>query len=215
MDNKRFLGILTPASSFCLLILATCIFLGAWFPPSWGEENGPIEILQVFVLIISGLAALGAYFNGVGSLATRRLLLCTVPVWILLAGRELSWGRVFYPNGNGSFIPLKELWYGPYVYPIIAVLFLGTLWVMRKQGLQREVLRWIIKGKFPIIDIIVFLVASISGDTIEHHSRGFFGPKEALLEEIAELVAYVAMMSLTINLGFVRRFQPPSDEENS
>ncbi|HEY3424952.1 MAG TPA: hypothetical protein VGL27_09170 [Negativicutes bacterium] len=215
MDNRRFIGVLTPASSFCLLILTACIFLGAWFPPSWGEENGLIEMLQVFILVISGFAALGVYFKGVGSLATRRLMLCTVPAWILLVGRELSWGRVFYPNGKGSFISLKELWYGQYVYPIIAILFLGTLWVMRKQGLQREVLRWIIKGKFPIIDIIVFFVASVSGDIIEHHSGELLGQKEALLEEIAELVAYVAMMSLTINLGFVRRFQPPSENEDS
>ena len=51
--------------------------------------------------------------------------LSILPIWLILLLRELSWGKVFYIKEIGyhgpEFYSLKELWYGPYVYPILAI----------------------------------------------------------------------------------------------
>ena len=44
-----------------------------------------------------------------------------------MLGREINWGRIFYPvkvlpDGDTIYISLDKLWYGQIVYPSIAVL---------------------------------------------------------------------------------------------
>lgn len=55
--------------------------------------------------------------------------------YIVMIARELSYGRVFYPigidkNGEQIFMNIHQIWYGPIVYPIIAVLVLIALFLM-------------------------------------------------------------------------------------
>ena len=99
-----------------------------YLPLMWGWENSLLEWLQVAIL------ALGLVLNyrwwqqakADNNLSNTRFLACATLLWLLMIGREISWGRVFYPSGfdvvNGpSFLTLTQVPYGSLVYPVLAV----------------------------------------------------------------------------------------------
>jgi hypothetical protein len=199
---------LTPISILLLVLLLSVIPLGLWLSPDWAAENGPIEWAQTAILAVGCVTAIGAYFYGVGSIAAKRLFLCSAPFWLILIARELSWGRVFYPNGKGGFLPLKQLWYGSYVFPGIAIVLALIVAYMIKNDLHKEVVYWIKNAKRPAVDGIILVVAAVGADLSEHSLAGVIGARHVLFEELAETVVYFALLSLTVNLGFYAEFQP-------
>jgi amino acid permease len=58
--------------------------------------------------------------------------------------------------------------------------------------------RWIT----PYTVVITIVGCSIIADLVEHHSMGFFGDREQVYEEFAELVVYIAVFLFVANLGF-------------
>jgi hypothetical protein len=191
-----------------LVLLLSVIPLGLSLSPDWAVENGPIEWGQVAVLAVGCVSAIGAYFYGIGSMAAKRLLLCSAPLWLVLIGRELSWGRVFYPNGKGGFLVLKQLWYGSYVYPGIVIVLALMVVYMIKNGLHKEAIYWLKNAKLPAVDGVILLIAAVGADLAEHRLTGMIGVRHVLFEELAETVAYSALVSATVNLGFYAEFQP-------
>lgn len=200
---------LTPSSVLTVILVLLTISLCLWLSPDWARENGPIEWTQAVILAVGGFVAVITYFNGTGSFASRQLFLCCVPVWLTLLGRELSWGRVFYPKTAGvGYLTLKELWFGPYVFPGVAAIFLLVLYYFVKKGLHKEIANWLENGRIPAIDGLVLVIAIITAHIAEHKLGGLLGPMHILLEELAETVVYFALLSLTINMGFHSEFQP-------
>ncbi|MDF2500801.1 MAG: hypothetical protein K0Q77_1515 [Anaerosporomusa subterranea] len=195
-------------STLLLVLLLSVIPLGLCLAPDIASENGPIEWGQVAILVIGCVTAIGAYFYGIGNSSAKRLFLCSVPFWLILISRELSWGRVFYPNGKGGFLSLKQLWYGPYVYPGIAIVLALIAAYMIKNDLHKEVVYWLKNAKLPAVDGIILLIAVVGADLSEHSLAGLIGLRHGLFEELAEMVAYIALVSLTVNLGFYAKFQP-------
>lgn len=207
MDNKRFITLLSPTTIFSLLLLVA-LPLGFLLPASWGYENGPVENTQVIVILLSGVVLYGASKWGVGSRSTKLLQLWFIPVVMLVAARELSWGRVFYPGEHGLFLPLKALWYGKMVYPGIGIVIVCVIAGIYLQKLDEEILLWAKYGKFPIIELILIIGGFLMADIVEHHSRGIFAQQQDLFEELFELVMYCGVLSLFVNLGFYKCFQP-------
>ncbi|MBP2657905.1 MAG: hypothetical protein H6Q69_937 [Firmicutes bacterium] len=198
----------TPGTKFSLVVLAIALISMKLLPASWGQENSPIEWSQVVILACAVIAAVLAAYFGVCSLHQRKLLLWSVPVWLLAIGRELSWGRVFYVNSDGSFVNLANLWYGTYVHPLIACVILITVWGLLKNGLSVEILEWYKYGTVPLIEILILVGAGMFATGVEHFSFGIFGLNEELYEELAETVCYSTLLFLLIDLGFCRRIQP-------
>ena len=207
ISRKRFVLFFSPTTIVSVVLLLTIPF--AWLlPASWGQENGPVENVQVVMIMLTGVIAYSAYRWGAGAEATKRLYLWTIPIIFIVGFRELSWGRVFYPNGHGWYLPLKALWYGKYVYPSIGLIIAIVLCGIYLQRLDKEILQWVKYGKFPIIDIIMIFGGYFAADFVEHHTHGSFAAYQDLFEELFELLMYCGVFSLFTNLGFNKLFQP-------
>ena len=191
---------LTPASCLCLAVFLISISLGWLLPAEYGIENGPIEWLQVVVLGAAALVSLSALSQTGLSPARRRLFAWTSILWLLNIARELSWGRVFYPNGAGGFLQLKDIWFGPYVYPTLAIILVAVLGYFFAKGLHKELVLWLKQGILPALDFVILIVAAVTVDLIEHHSSNLFGIRGELFEELGELAAYFAILCFMINV---------------
>lgn len=207
MNHNRFITLFSPAT-LCCLLLFLALPLAMLLPAEWGKENGPVENTQVVVILITGLVAYGIYKWGVGSRDTKLLYLYTIPLIMIVAARELSWGRVFYPDGHGWILPLKALWFGKFVYPVLGFILVAVIIGLFLQKLDKEILLWVKYGRFPILDILMIIGGFLAADLVEHHSYGFFAQRQELFEESFELIMYCGVLSLFINLGFNKLFQP-------
>lgn len=207
MQNKRFIMFFSPVTIFCLVLLLA-VPLGFLLPASWGQENGPVENTQVVIILFTAVVAYAAFKWGIGSQATKLLHLWSIPLVILVAARELSWGRVFYPDGNGGFLPLRALWFGKFAYPLIGIIIACVIVGIFLNKLDKEILLWGKYGKFPILDILLIVGGFFAADLVEHHSHKIFAAQQDLFEELFELVMYCGVLSLFMNLGFNKIFQP-------
>lgn len=211
MKSKRFATVFNPILKICLFLLLILIPAGLVLPAWWGQENKPVENIQVLVLVANCMVIYKGYRFGVGSKESRKLILWALPLMIIVILRELSWGRVFYPDGNGWFLPLEKLWFGVYVYPAIAGIIIAVVVGIFRQKLHNELIRWLKYGKIPLMDTLLIVGCYFAAGFIEH-SKIFHGQRQDLFEELFELVMYLAVMSLFFNLGFNKEIQPSSSE---
>lgn len=173
-----------------LFILIVAPLMGNSIPEQWGWENSVVEWLQILIL---ALGLLLCWKKPSGSFG-----LFTTPIWLILIGRELSWGRVFFPLGidaNGPYFPaLKQLWYGPAVYPIITILLLGWILAIIKYKLYKIPLTMIKNKTFPWINLAITFLGVVTTHFSEHilHLQK--------VEEIAETVVYVGFIVLALQI---------------
>ncbi|WP_371374865.1 hypothetical protein [Sporomusa aerivorans] len=129
-------------------------------------------------------------------------------VWLIMMGRELSWGRVFFdPVAIGSdgpaFPSIHEIWYGSFVYPILTVIVFCTL-----IGLWRNFEWEHMKSKLCIsmIDGSLLIAAAIASQLVfERNVILLLQPYSQLLEELSELIVYWCMISILVTNGFRRK----------
>jgi len=197
----------TPTTWLSFLLVVLLFPLGLTLPPWWGWENGPIENTQVVILAVGAFVSFFAAKKNQENRQIRSFWLWQIPVWLLLIGRELSWGRVFYPvaiRTNGpSFLSIHQLWYGQFVYPIIAAVTLISL-----LGLWHNFNQFLLGSKLnlPAFDLILLTLAVIASHFIfEKQVIIALKPYAEVLEELAELIAYWCMVSIVATVGFAKR----------
>ena len=196
-----------------LLSLFLCYPLSRIVPVEWGWENGVVENAQVLVLLAGLVFAAHAWRRGPKGKAAM-LALCVVPVWLLLVGRELSWGSVFLdPSGFGGDGPIyrsRVLWYRPLVPPFAGLMLAASLYLAWRHRLHRFLLEVVTSGRFPWGCVLLILGAALGSTIGEGHVpqvvRGFFG-HALVFEEMAELVGYMAMVTAQ---GIVLRYKAPA-----
>ena len=199
LNNPLFTWELFPTTRISLVLAALLFPLGLLLPDWWGWENGPVENTQVLILCA------GAFFSWQ---ASRRqndqlhtLWSWTIMIWLLMVGRELSWGRVFFaPVSIGSqgpvFPSIQDVWYGPYCYPVLTVLMLSTL-----VGLWRNFTWEKIKPRLriAIVDCSLLLLAVLASQLVfEKNLIPLLSPYSQMLEELSELIAYWCMVSIIV-----------------
>ena len=170
-------------------------FVNPYLPFSWGWENSVLEWLQV------GILACGLVLNCIwwqqvkagNNLPNARFLAGAMPLWLLMIGREVSWGRAFYPNGfdsvtGPSFLTMTEISYGPLVHPLLAVIIIVWLYVVIKHDLYKIPYRLLKEGRFPITEFVIAIVAFVVADIGEHilHFQ--------TMEEFTECFAYLGLI---------------------
>ena len=189
-----------PATWLSLLLAALLFPLGLTLPAWCSWENGPIENLQVAVLVTGAVVSF-VMARCQEDRQMRNFYLWLIPVWLLLAARELSWGRVFFaPVSIGAsgpvFPPLRSVWYGHYVYPVNSVVILATLaglWRSLKAGAVRQI-RW------PAIDALLLIVAAVVSQLVfERNLIVQLKPYSQMFEEWSELLAYWCLLSMVIS----------------
>ena len=191
--------------TFCSIITAVWAFYGAWyFPLEYGNENSVIEWAQIYVLAFGALLMIAANIFSLLNSNMKKVFLSAIPFWLVMAGRELSWGRALYHTGTDQLIAKSELWYFPYVYPAVAAMLIIALWGMYRGKVFSEMKSYFRYGKMPWLEMFV-LVLSIG-------LSAYFdkAPMERahVYEELSELVVYSTMVFLAMDIAYARKVQP-------
>ena len=188
---------------FTLIFAVVAIILFFFLPPSIAYENGPLENLQVVQLVVGALVAFTAARKALDKNA-RNIWYCGAVIFLLCAGRELNWGRVFYPTGDhNSFVSIHELWYGSVVYPLLVVIMLATLYTLW----HSKLLYYIKIVKIPFWDLLLFIILYLTANYAEHRPMVFFGQHfdGEILEELFECLCYWLLTDIIRIMGFVNR----------
>lgn len=190
-----------PAEWVLLGALLTCYPLSSIIPPSWASEGALLESLQVLVLVGGGVLAMTIFLRR-RTARIAMLALWVTPVWLILAGRELSWGRAWRASPGldaaGIALPPDPLPFQPLVWPAAALL-MGWLVYSAWHYRLDEVVRAALARRTPWLIFIVALGAAMGSTCAEGHmscSLDMVASRAQAFEELVELLAYIALGSL-------------------
>lgn len=193
-----------------ILCILAIIFIGLSFvlPIEYSYENHFLENLEVVILFLGIVICIGKIRDFI-LYDSIKFYVASIIIYILMIGRELSWGRVFYPigidkNGEQIFVKVHELWYGSVVYPTVGILILIALILLGVYFYQsrRQGICWYI----PLGEFLFFIVTSILGQCVFDRGLVQFGNYNQLLEESCEIIAYIALICCTYDISFKRRY---------
>ena len=170
-------------------------FINPYLPVAWGWENSLLEWLQVAILAL-GLVLNYTWWQEAkvtNNFSNTRFLAGAMPLWLLMIGRELSWGRVFYLSGfdtvsGPSFLKLAQLPYGFLVNPLLAIIIVVWLYVVIKYALYKIPYELLKERRFPVAELVIAVLAGIFAE---------IGEKKLHLqsmEEINECLAYLGLI---------------------
>lgn len=172
-----------------LAALAVCLPASLAMPAAWSREGGLLESLQVAVLVAASLLALGMALRSWPAQVSR-LALWVAPVWLLLAGRELSWGREWLVQPGVGAVWLVSL-ARPAAMLLLALL-LFSAWRYRIDAPVRAAFA----RRTPWLCLLVVLGAAMGSTCAEGHMScelNLAARHAQSFEELAELVAYCAL----------------------
>lgn len=193
-----------------ILCILAVIFIGLSFvlPIEYSYENHFLENLEVVILFLGIVICIGKIRDFI-LYDSIKFYVASIIIYILMIGRELSWGRVFYPigmdkNGEQIFVKVHELWYGSVVYPIVGILILIALILLGVYFYQsrRQGICWYI----PLGEFLFFIVTSILSQCVFDRDLVQFGNYNQLLEESCEIIAYISLVCCTYDISFKRRY---------
>lgn len=193
-----------------ILCILAVIFIGLSFvlPIEYSYENHFLENLEVVILFL-GIVICIEKIRDFILYDSIKFYVASIIIYILMIGRELSWGRVFYPigmdkNGEQIFVKVHELWYGSVVYPIVGILILIALILLVVYFYQsrRQGICWYI----PLGEFLFFIVTSILSQCVFDRGLVQLGNYNQLLEESCEIIAYIALVCCTYDISFKRRY---------
>lgn len=203
MFKKYFDFKIYKSTIITLALVPIALALFFFLSPPVAYENGPLENLQVIQLVVGAFVSYSAASKAADK-DTKNIWYCGAIVFLVFAGRELNWGRVFYPTGDhNKFISMKDLWYGPVVYPILIFIILAVLYTLWRSNL----FSYIKKTKIPFWNLCLFVVLYFAANYAEHRPMLFFGQHfdGEILEELFECLCYWLLTDITRIMGFVNR----------
>lgn len=177
--------------------------LGVALPAAWAREGGALENAQVAVLLAGAVAALLAYLR-LRPHRSAMLGTAAAPLWLLLAGRELSWGRVLAPvllDSSGA-VSAGLGWYRLGGKAAALMLLAVACWNAWRFRVDRT-LHVLWAGAAPWIGIAVIVGAAIGSTCAEGHmscSLDLAPARAQVVEELCELVAYIGLFSIQATL---------------
>lgn len=156
-------------------------------------ENGLLENAQVVILL--GAAIFLLSWNSSAQMKWFQRLF--VAGLVLMALRELSWGRVFFPIGMESlgevFVDMAHYKYRVQVYIFLAAYISAMLFVLIRFVPVKKILR----GRQPVAVFAIMLATIILSYIGEH---GLFIGKACgqILEELNELILYTTLPAVNL-----------------
>lgn len=188
-----------------LLLAVIFIVLAFILPIEYSYENHLLENLEVVILTLGLVLNIKMIFN-TKLYDSIKFYIASAIIYLLMIGRELSWGRVFYPigidnNGEQIFVKVQELWYGAVVYPIVGILIIVALILLgyfgyqcRKKGIRVDI---------PLETVVLFFIMSILSQCV--FDRGLIhilANYNQLLEENCEILAYISLVICSYKISF-------------
>lgn len=172
--------------SLCSLLALLALPFCGHMPASWSYENGALENLQLVLLSYGAFLCLTAT-------GERSFYRCMALVLAILFLREISCGRTWFfavPGEENTFYKWKEIPYGWVVQLAYRLLILGTIicFLLKK----RYLVFWKLgKGYvfpfFPVLELLFSIPVVLCAEHVF---------EKPMLEEAAELAAYLAGLSL-------------------
>ena len=195
--NKR----LNAYNTAIILLILAAYPLARILPPYVAWENNIIESLQELLLFIIALLCFSLHTDFLKRQS--RALGC---FFLLLLGRELSWGRVFFPTGvvddmGPNFISMSQIPGHQFIHAAIFLVMCFILGAIAKSFNWRALLQ----VPVPVLTFVILFVATAGQYGAEHHLfAGLTAPQNQTLEELLELFIYMELFHLSLYYGFMR-----------
>lgn len=160
--------------------------------PDWASfENGPLENAQVIVLLGGALLCIHFAHYSQGS-PTHGMWLPSAVVFLILAFRELSWGRVFMVKGYSAIgepiIPgSSEMPFHMAIHVGVGIAAVLCLYFLIRYAPWKRILREI---RLPWAQLALIVIC-IALNTLGDHHAMFHTMRDQLIEELAELLMYL------------------------
>ena len=164
-------------------------------PVSMSFENGLIENLQVAILVLSCIYNL-RLFQIYKNRQIKIFNLWCAALSMLLAFRELSWGRVFYQigieEGGPVFVPMSDYAWRTETNILIGIYALILIFMLMKMPLMM-----MFHCRPPYLVLFIMILAVIFSYVGDHGM--FFGKLQGqIIEEFGELSFYTLIPTLCI-----------------
>lgn len=171
-----------------LVAMILSVPLAMILPTSIAFENGPIENLQVIILFGSSIFALRLMSSTIDQGTKAFNIFCSL-LFILLAVRELSWGRVFYQidfsDSGPTFIAMKDYAWRLEAHVFIVLIVLAMLILLVRRVPLRRL--WTVPLPIKILSLIFLCVIL---QYIGEHGYIFGKLNGQTLEEFNETIIY-------------------------
>lgn len=160
--------------------------------PDWASfENGPLENAQVIVLLGGALLCIHFAHYSQGS-PTHGMWLPSAVVFLILAFRELSWGRVFMVKGYSAIgepiIPgSSEMPFHTAIHVGVGIAAVLCLYFLIRYAPWKRIFREI---RLPLAQLALIVIC-IALNTLGDHHAMFHTMRDQLIEELAELLMYL------------------------
>lgn len=186
------------------IYFALMFALASFLPPWTGVENGVIENLQLVCLAAGGVFCWR--MRGVETLdwggSSRSLWSAGAVVFFLAFMREISWGRVFFVSeATGRIVKTSELGvYGTLIHVAVGTFIALALFLLYRAKAWRVLrLAKLTMSSFALL--LLFIAVGRIGELIERGKIGVPFVYGQVLEELAELGAYIVALKLTTEAG--------------
>lgn len=160
--------------------------------PDWASfENGPLENAQVIVLLGGALLCIHFAHYSQGS-PTHGMWLPSAVVFLILAFRELSWGRVFMVKGYSAIgepiIPgSSEMPFHTAIHVGVGIAAVLCLYFLIRYAPWKRIFREI---RLPLAQLALIVIC-IALNTLGDHHAMFHTMRDQIIEELAELLMYL------------------------
>lgn len=160
--------------------------------PDWASfENGPLENAQVIVLLGGALLCIHFAHYSQGS-PTHGMWLPSAGIFLILAFRELSWGRVFMVKGYSAIgepiIPgSSEMPFHTAIHVGVGIAAVLCLYFLIRYAPWKRIFREI---RLPLAQLVLIVIC-IALNTLGDHHAMFHTMRDQIIEELAELLMYL------------------------
>jgi hypothetical protein len=172
-----------------------CAFLplSLILPERIAWENGPIEMTQNMVLLLGVFWNLNTYFRP-SSVSRNKIWLFLAGFFLLLFGREISWGRVFLlkeiTKKGPVFWSMRSIPHYRFIHGCIGLYMVIDILFLIKSVCWHSVLQCIEQSRRVTLLVILAAVLTLLGDK----SLLFHSFVDETVEEFAELFIYVSLL---------------------
>lgn len=181
-------------TSRLMVLYAILIYPVSGLLPDWVSfENGPIENAQVALLLLcSGVCI--SFARRPESAPFQRIWPPCAGIFLILAARELSWGRVFFvreysTTGEPILIASSEMPFHTAIHAVVGFLSVFCLYCLIRFVPWKRIFHEIPFPWFHFLGIILCIIFVTLGD---HHSL-FHTLRDQQIEELSELLMYALL----------------------
>ena len=191
--NFKFYQVLWVPLIIFLLTVPAVMFL----PISVSYETGPLETLQLVFLVLTFAFALKSKVN-------KTFFNSMAMIIIILFLREINCGRTIFfpvPGTENGYYSWRDIKYGWLAHPLYGLYIAITAIYFLKHKLFITLWHYVKNIRFPFWHMLFIFIGMLVGIAAEHSL------KNPILEEMAELLFYTALMGIVYLYAFNKDFK--------